>query len=175
MNIDSEGRGGGFGKYTGLTIPEIQSLYENCVSDPTMRSISAVLRIAREQFEARGQLGVYPRLAWFAIVALGILAPVSAISQGTVREFALKGAMGAGCVFLLLMFSVIPTRQARRSNLAQEQRIREVTVDAVRTILQSNPKLKALTMEQETTVKDLIKRVPGSDDLAVLLNLPDSV
>ena len=167
--VDSEGRGGGYGKYHGLSIPEIQDLYDKCVSDPSMRSISAVLRVAREQFEARGQLGVYPRLAWMALASVGVLVPVAVFSAGTLHEFATKGAIGAVCVFFLLLLSVLPTRQARLSNLKQEERIREITTVALREILKHNPKLKALTMEQTTTIKDLLKRVPNSGDLAILL------
>jgi len=63
----------------------------------------------------------------------------------------------------------LPQRHVRKANLAQEQVIREMAVKAVLKILESNPKLKTLTIEQETTVKILLRKTSGSEVLKVLL------
>ena len=164
-----EGRGGGYGKYKGLTLAEIQALFDTCVGDPSMRSISAVLRVTREQLEARGQLGVYPLFAWVAGAACLIGLAVRQLGPAKLTEIATKTVLGAGTVFLLLLASTLPQRHVRKANLAQEQVIREMAVKAVLKILESNPKLKTLTIEQETTVKILLRKTSGSEVLKVLL------
>ena len=50
--------------YHKMTIEEIQESFDRLVSDPTMRSLSAVLRIGQEQLDARGRLGKYKNIAF---------------------------------------------------------------------------------------------------------------
>jgi len=169
MKPEIEGRGGGFGKYQGLTLAETQALFDTCIADPSMRSISAVLRVTREQLDARGQLGTYPIFAWIAAFA--------ALAGGVARQFgpaaiepvATKTFLGAGVVFLLLVATTLPTRKVRRMNVAQEREIREMAVHALLTILEAKPALKPLTVEQETTIKILLRKNPAAARLRVLL------
>ena len=169
MKPEHEGRGGGYGKSQGLTVSEIQALFDTCVADPSMRSISAVLRITREQLEARGQLGVYPLFAWIAGLACSIGLVVRILGPEKLIEIATKTAIGAGIVFLLLLASTLPSRHVRKANVEQERVIRERAVQALTKILEHNPALKSLTMEQEITVKTLIKKNPESENLRALL------
>lgn len=169
MKPEVEGRGGGFGKYQGLTVTEVQALFDTCMQDPSMRSISAVLRITREQLEARGQLGIYPV---FACVDLAICAAAAVLRQfgpASLTEIATKAALGTAGVFGLLLISTLPTWRARRTNLAQERAIRDRAVAALVTILESRPALKPLTIEQEFTVKILLRKAEGSEPLRTLL------
>lgn len=139
-----------------------------------MRSISAILRIAREQFDARGQLGVYPRLAWFAATAAIAFGGASLIFTGKERSFCLEGLAGSLCVAALLLLTIWSTREARGSNIYQEAQIREMAAKSILKILESEPTLKPLTIEQEATVKDLMKRVSNSSGLGVLLNMREA-
>ncbi|MDR3692398.1 MAG: hypothetical protein P4L46_23650 [Fimbriimonas sp.] len=169
MDPKFEGRGEGFGRYAGLTIAEIRTRFDACVEDPTMRSISAVLRITREQLDARGQLGVYPVFAWIAaaFAVVGLIGRY--VAPSALHEWATKLAIGASCAFVLLLISVVPTRHARRGNLLQEQAIREAATAALVQILNEGPVLKELTFDQEMTVKILMKKTAGSEKLQVLL------
>ncbi len=169
MNADEQGRGGGYGKYKGLTPGEIQDLFDRCVEDPSMRSISAVLRITREQLEARGQLGIYPVFAWIDVACFIASALARQFGPHQITEIATKAVLGTASVFVLLLLSTVPTRRARRTNLAQEKLIREQAVAALVNILSHEPALKALTIEQEITVKILLKKTPGNEALRELL------
>ena len=83
MKPELDGRGGGYGKFAGKTIGEIREIYDKCETDPSMRSVSIVFRVAREQLESRGSLGHYPVFAGFcATVLLG-------------ATFAIKGLLPA--------------------------------------------------------------------------------
>ena len=169
MSPDLDGRGEGYGRYQGLTISEIQDLFTTCVEDPSMRSISAVLRITREQLDARGQLGNYPVFAWIA-AAVGILGIAARfVLPVKYEELTTKTAIGAGCALVLLLISVIPTRHSREGNVGQEQAIREAAVRALTQILAFKPSLKPLTIEQEMTVKILLKKTKDSQPLRELL------
>ena len=144
-----DGTGSGFGRYQGMTLTDIQRLFDNCVEEPSMRSISAILRITREQLDARGQLGIYPVFTWVAA--------------------ALTGLGLVGSVFVLLGTTLISTRHSRRTNLKQEVAIREYAVSALVKVLESEPVLKPLTIEQEVTIKILMRKTEGSEKLSVLL------
>ncbi len=164
-----DGRGEGFGRYQGLTIAEIVDLFDACVEEHNMRSISAVLRITREQLDARGQLGVYPVFAWVAAAVTGGGLFARLALGDKYSEWTTKTAIGGACVFLLLLVSIIPTRHSRKGNLGQEQAIRDAAVESLNRILEYEPDLKPLTIEQETTVKILLKKSKGSERLRMLL------
>jgi len=169
MRDEQDGRGEGYGRYQGLPVSEIQALFEKCVQEPTMRSISAILRITREQLDARGQLGVYPVLTWIAVGICGLSLIGRFALPASVREMATKAAMGAGCVSVLLLLSTIPAMRTRKRNLAQEAAIRRAAAKAISEILESEPMLKPLTFEQEFTVKLFLKDDPQNQVLRRLL------
>jgi hypothetical protein len=169
LKPEVEGRGGGYGRYQGLKLAEIQALFDKCVEDPSMRSISAVLRVTREQLDARGQLGIYPLFTWIAGAACLIGSALRSIGPQNLRELATKTALGAGTVFLLLIASTLPARHVRRTNLEQERLIRTMAVEALLKILEHNPVLKPLTVEQDMTVKILLKKTTDSEKLRTLL------
>ncbi len=189
MKPEIEGTGGGFGKYQGKKLSEIEALFETCTQDVSMRSISAVLRITREQLDARGQLGVYPLFTWIAGIAFLCAGTSRAVVPGPgtvpdalraggllrylgqpgVVEFSTKAALGAGTVFLLLLATTLPSRHTRKVNVEQERIIRAMAVKALLKILEGEPPLKPLTVEQNMTVKILLKKAEGSEGLRVLL------
>ena len=166
---DVEGTGGGFGRYAGLPPSEIKIRFDACRQDPSMRSISAILRITREQIESRGQLGVYPKLTWIAVVVVIIAVAVRFLGPKSFEELSTKAALGSGTAFFLLLVSTLPTHHARKANQLQEDRIHQMATDAIVEILKSNPTLKPLNYEQELTVKLLIKKTKGGTGLKQLL------
>jgi hypothetical protein len=135
LKPEIEGRGGGFGKFHGLKLAEIQSLFDKCVEEPSMRSISAVLRITREQLDARGQLGIYPLFTWVAAAACAVGVGLRVFGPAGLNEIATKAILGAGIVTALLLASTIPSRSTRRTNVEQERVIRQMAVTALLAIL----------------------------------------
>ncbi|CAN5562617.1 hypothetical protein BH11ARM2_BH11ARM2_37330 [soil metagenome] len=60
-----------YGKHDYVPMETIQTQFAACVADPSMRSVSAVVRIGREQLSARGSLGSYRwNTAFFGTLAL---------------------------------------------------------------------------------------------------------
>jgi hypothetical protein len=173
--LEDLGRGGGYGRYSGLTLAEIESRFDLCVADPSMRSISAVLRLTREQIDARGHLGHFPTYA----ILMGAVVVICAVGLPFLPEFRqamLGGLAGSSIIWAILMFGVVRLRDVRRSNLEQEMRIRRAALVALTEILAKNPPLKPLTREQRDTTIDIYKRCkadPGSAEvLARLRALP---
>jgi hypothetical protein len=170
-HYDEDWAGGGYGKHKGLALREIRQRFAKCEDEPSMRSISAVLRITREQLEARGQLGSYPVLAigGFAILAIALVA--LPFTHDDVHALLEKTVYGSAAVAVLLTFGAVRVRHARKSNLAQEDQIRSLAVATLNAILAKNPKLKPLEREQVATVKELMKKVKGSGQISSLLEV----
>lgn len=135
-----------------------------------MRSISAVLRITREQLESRGQLGSYPMLAALGAAVTVIASVAMFFTKDDMHELAVKTVYGAAAVTVLLLFGTFRVRHARKSNVYQEQEIRIAAVASLNEILAHDPKLKPLEREQVMTVKELIKKVQPSGELRRLLD-----
>lgn len=173
IEVESDGTGGGFGKHRGITLKDIRDRFELCENDPSMRSISAVLRITREQLEARGQLGIYPSLATIAFAICLASWILRFVLTGDFSELAQKFAIGSGAVGVLLMLGVAKVWNPRRENLRQEQIIRELAAKSINTILQSQPPLKPLLREQRDTVKEIVRKVSDSGQVAELLQVSE--
>jgi hypothetical protein len=166
--VELDGTGGGYGKYAGISLGEIESKFKACEAQPSMRSVSALLRIAREQLEARGQLGVYPRLATIAAAAtLGSLAAWP-IAPERFQSLLLRASMVAGFLTLILAIGVASLWRTRRANLHQERAIRQMAVASLRVILAAEPPLKPLTREQRDTVRELAAKARARDLLRLL-------
>jgi hypothetical protein len=134
-----------------------------------MRSISAVLRITREQLDARGQLGHYPILALISMLLLGGAGVAMLFVPEQAKSMLQKVAMiGAVCALVLGM-GAWKVRIERRSNLAQERAIRAAAVEALTSILEHNPTLKPLIREYREVVKELIRKEKAAH-LGVLLD-----
>jgi hypothetical protein len=168
LTADPEWSGGGFGKYKGLPLKDIDDRFAQCVAEPSMRSVSAVLRIAREQIEARGDLGKQPYYAaFFGAVALAIAGGAFLLPE-ELRRQAFFIAGGLSLAFLAFAGGAISTRRVRNMNLAQEREIRERAGAALEAILAHDFPLKPLTREQTETVQSILK-ARKSEALARLL------
>ena len=173
ISPELEGRGGGFGKNPGHTIAEIQALFDKCLSDVSMRSISVVLRITREQLESRGQLGLEPVLAMSACVCAVLFGGLRYFGPESLSAIATKAFLGAVSVSVILFLVSVSSSRARKTNLAQQRVIREMAVRTLTALLDQQPKLKPLTLEQSILVKSLIRLGAHAEKLKALLAITE--
>jgi hypothetical protein len=169
LSADPNWSGGGYGKYKGLPLKVIEGRFAQCAADPSMRSVSAVLRITREQIEARGELGHQPHLAaFFGGVAL-ILFAGSFFVPATLRPQAWSLSGGLTLAFLAFSAGSFATRHARKMNVEQEREILAGARNALQEILKHGIVLKPLTREQKETVMSILKQEGENPALDQLL------
>jgi len=156
------GRGAGMGKHHGLTLEEIRASFEICERDPSMRSVSAVLRITREQLNARGELGLYPPAsAIMGILGVAALAGMR-FAGPELRTMLIQAAAGCGGLSIMLLYGVYSTRDVRSANVAQERAIRALAIYSLERIIAHDFRRKPLLREQDQTVRELLKTQPQS-------------
>jgi hypothetical protein len=148
------------GRYSGLTLTEIRERFDVCVADPSMRSVSAVLRITREQLEARGHLGAYPVIFAGAAAITAAAALAGTRLPPAIAEHSLKIVFGGAAATLALGYGTWNVRLERRAALAQEREIRRLAAETLVAILKHDFKRKPLLREQEQTLRDLMRREP---------------
>lgn len=154
------------GRYQGHSVAEIATQFEACLRDPSMRSVTAILRITREQLDARGALGSYPYIAaGLTAISIGVL-----LADFTIPGFADHARMltiGVPSVALMVWAGVWHARHERRSGLAQEREIRRMAADALAKVLEHDFRRKPLEREHILALQDLIKREsrPGFEEL----------
>jgi len=100
-----------------------------------MRSVSVVLRVAREQLDARGGLGHYPVYATITIACLLISFAVAGFLPESLRDSLPKLQIGLGLVSTALVGGVVVTGRDRRNSLVQEEAIRLATQEALEKII----------------------------------------
>lgn len=145
----------------GLVDPaELQRTFDACRKDPSMRSVSAILRLTREQLHERGNLGVYPKLFKGACVLLAIAFPFGPLSHGETFDLWLKVMLGLGAVAAALGYGVWDARELRQERTRQEAAIRTLAADALAEILRHDFPRKPLLREQEQTLRELMRAVP---------------
>jgi fluoride ion exporter CrcB/FEX len=168
-----DGRGGGFGKFTGMTVRELSGLFDRVSADSTMRSVSAVLRIAREQLEARWHMGNLRIMAIFCgFVAIGFSIAYPLVPQ-TVKVSILKGILGGFTAFICFGVATLSTHRATNAAIAQERAIRDLAVDALARIVEEPGfKAKPLDADQRRILADLLKTTKRNEPklAALLLN-----
>ena len=170
LHPELDGTGGGFGKFKGKTVRELSELFDRVATEPNMRSVSAVLRIAREQIEARGSLGMYPMMAAIAgVVAIGGAVGYYLVPSG-LKEGFLKGGLGGLVAAAAFLAGVISTRRETRAALAQERAIRDLAIDALARIAEDPGfKAKALDYDQRRILTELLKRSKRQDPAVTAL------
>lgn len=128
-----------YGKHDYLPMEKIEAQFAACAADPSMRSISAVLRIGREQISARGSLASY---RWNAAL-FGALALLSAIVFPFVPEpwskYLLTVAVVGGGITLVLGVGVAMVWRDARRLVPEERRLRAMIVETVEGLLAQNP------------------------------------
>jgi hypothetical protein len=134
-----------------------------------MRSVTAVLRITREQIDARGQLSIYPRLALAFALASPVLFSIQSRLPKELQSKALPAAIGLGALSLILFYGSVSTHKERQASVAQVKRIQALAAETLETLLKVEFTWKPLTREHLDTLRDLIKVHPEKDCLKVLL------
>jgi hypothetical protein len=163
LHPDLDGRGGGYGKFQGKTVAEIRELFAKCETDPSMRSVSVVLRVAREQLDARGGLGYYPVYAGCAVAALILSFLLKPILPTTMAAELPKFQVGIGVVSVALIVGVVITGRDRRAGLAQEQAIRIATRETLEKIVKQEAFVrKPLDFTQDLTLKKVLEECKDS-------------
>ena len=168
MNPHLIGRGGNHGAYVGLSVAEVEQVFRKCEVDPSMRSVTAILRMTREQCRSRGQLGVYPRMALgMSLVGAGLLVAYFYVPEGLQKTAAI-GGMGFFVMGLLLTYGAVTGAKERQASVAQEQAIMRLACESLDRLLPRSFPRKPLLREHVDTLRDLVKARP---DLATLREL----
>ena len=156
--VDDDWTGGGYGRYPGLSMSEIRRRFNQCLTDPSPRSISAIFRIAHEQIEARGRLGLNLAAAKvclaLAVVSLGVAFAMNPESRTIPFEGAGIGAFGV----LLFGIGAFRIRHAVRMNINQERQIRQEALAAIETLLNQDVDPRPLTREQRDLLREMLKK-----------------
>jgi hypothetical protein len=118
-----------------------------------------ILRIAREQMEARGGLGAYPVFAAISGFAFVVTVVVSPFLPHDTRMSLIKTQVALGAITVALIGGIFATNGDRKRALAQEKAICDASLETLVRIT-SNPafKLKELDFTQALTVKELVKK-----------------
>ncbi len=158
-SADLQGRGSGMGRYQGWTLDEIRVAFDRCLEDRSMRSVTGILRITREQLDARGSLGSYPYIAG-GLIALSGVAFVLAQTVPNLPEQFRALEIGLPITAFMVLFGVWHARHDRRAGMAQEREIRRMAADALSKLLEYDFRRKPLAREHIMTLQDLIRREP---------------
>lgn len=162
--IDKEldGRGGGYGKFSGMTVAELSEFFQKCESDSGMRAVSAILRVSREQVMARGQLGYYPVYAGVSVLAFAVSFVVIPFLPAALQSEAPKFQMACGFVAFALVAGVLLNSKDRRASVAQERAIRALTAASLARVVSAPDFLaKPLDYTQQMTLRDVLKGQKG--------------
>ena len=176
LSPELDGTGGGFGKNRGMTVRQMSEQFNQIAADGTMRSFTAVLRISREQVEARGQFGVN-RIMIVCCSAITVIAAIAAaFLQDRFQVLAIRISVAALLVTAAFVVGFSASRKHARPALAQERAIREITVDTlVRIAAEPTFKPKALDFTQRHFLTELLKKTKRNEpELVAVLDLGEA-
>lgn len=166
------GSGGGMGRYQGLEVDDIAQRFAACESEVSMRAVTAILRIAREQIQARGSLRDYPRTTAFLGVVSAIVLAVMPFLPAETRQSVMPVAIGGPLVTLAFGYGSLSTLRARKASNAQEREIVRLATESLERVLRHEFPRKPLQREQVDTLQTLLKHAPNSTALRSLLDTP---
>lgn len=169
MKPELDGTGGGYGKFRGMTMGEIREIFQRCEADPSMRSVSIVLRVAREQLIARGGLGNYPVLAAIAGAVFAASFIVKGFLPADQQSSVPKIQAGIGMVTLALLIGVMATSRDRKRGVAQERAIMALSRETLEKIVSARDfEPKPLDFTQTLTMKNLLAGAKNSPARSLL-------
>lgn len=148
ISPEDDGTGGGYGKFPGLTVSEIAGRLQMYVEEGEGRSARGILRLLREQTEARGQLGVQRVIAGLSIaatIALALFRAVVAEDQKRTINHYLAVAAGVSVLFIIGAASIQKT--ASRSE-RQLREIRRMSLEALDQLV-AKPEFVSRGLERE--------------------------
>jgi len=159
------GTGGGYGKHAAMPIEQIAERFEACRADPSMRSVSAILRITKEQLESRGSLGSYRQVALLFLVLTLASLPLGMVAPETFQKTLQELQIALAAVTILLGLGVATTWRATHIGLANEREIRRLALNALEGIV-NDPHFgpKPLDWSQELILRKLLKKGGSTDE-----------
>jgi|GEM_PF-1052428 len=165
LSAELDGTGGGFGKFAGKSVRELTDLFQQQMSEPNMRSLTAVLRITREQIEARGSLTVFPVICLIlGCLTAGLGAGYLLCPEGS-KKTVLQVFLGAAIVFVLTMFGWLSNRRQQVASVAQERAIRRLAVETlIRIVDDPQFRPKPLDWSQQQILKELLKKTGAKNE-----------
>lgn len=119
----TDGTGGGYGKYAGLTVAQIAERFRFLAEEGQARSARAILRIVHEQTEARGGLGSQRLLAAIGLGATLALAAFRSVVATESRRTIDIALAAAGAVTLLFF---VGAATVHRATVRGESQVREI-------------------------------------------------
>src|SRR5579862_5785053 len=164
LSPELDGTGAGFGKNKGITVRELSGQFARLAEDGTMRSFSAVLRISREQIEARGEFGVV-RLCFFLCFGMSALGTIWYFFTPTeMRRLPLLVALGGLVASAAFATGLIRSRTHVKASFAQVGAIRDLSLDALAQIAASPAfKPKPLDFTQRLHLRELLKKTKRNE------------
>jgi len=122
------------GLYHKMTITEVEASFERLVSDPSMRSLSAILRIGQEQINARGRLGKWRNI----VFVTGVLA-IGAVFTAPFLPAQWKQTMQATqvtavVICVICVAALLPVRKNLDKHLEEERTLRKLILAAAQKI-----------------------------------------
>jgi hypothetical protein len=176
LSPELDGTGGGFGKNKGMTVRQMSEQFNQIAADPTMRSFTAVLRISREQVEARGDFGVNQKAVIICGTITLIAAGAYALGQGNTKALAMKVAIAGIAVTAAFAAGYAKSRHHARASLAQERAIRDLTVDTlVRIADEPAFKPKPLDFTRRLYLSEILKKTKRAEpQLTAILDLGEA-
>lgn len=157
----TDGTGGGYGKYTGLTVVQIAERFRFLVDEGHGRSARAILRMVHEQTEARGGLGTQRILAVLASLGTLTLLVIRAFTESESRSsINLYLAVSAG-VTLLFLAGAASVHRATVRGEAQVREIRRLALIALDGLVAKEGfEVKSLEREHVAALATLKKSDP---------------
>jgi hypothetical protein len=165
MQPDLDGTGGGYGKFAGKTVRDLSELFDRASAEPNMRSFSAVLRISREQVEARNSLTSIRLMAALCGGATVVMVVVYFVVPQEVKLSIFKGLLGCIAAFLAFGIGAISTNRASHAALVQERAIRDLALDALVKIAEDPSFVpKELDYQQKRILAEHLKRTKRKEE-----------
>jgi len=161
---------GGGGVGARLPMDVVADRFAQCEADPSMRSLSAVLRITREQLRARDNLGFYPAGTAIAFVVSVLLFAVNPLLPKEAQEMLMKISLGGPLITLILAYATWSSRDMRNAYVQQEREVRAMAAKSLEAILSHDFAMKPLLREQVDTLQVILKHHPESLHVKELLS-----
>ena len=156
-------------RYRRLNTVEVVEAFGRCEAQPSMRSITAVLRITREQIRSRGQQGGFARFALGAIVVVAMVIIADKYGPLGIQHPVLTAAIGLVAIGLLFLFGVVGSAGQRLDTQAEEEEIKRLAIHAIDRIWRHPFRRKPLQREHIDTLQDLAKMAPHNETLRDIL------
>ena len=123
--------GGGYGRYPGLTVAQTAERFRYLVDEGQGRSARAILRIAREQIDARGTLSSHRWVLAFFVLMTLVLLVARFVVPSEMRPQITVFLEGGTALSLLFAVSVASLHRTTRRGEAQVREIRRLALLAL--------------------------------------------